>query len=195
MFGFAKKIYDWASRKANSRFSSLWLGIVFFLELIFLIPMDALLLLFCLENPKNRYVYVIVATGASVASGIVGYLLGLAVWDFLSPYVLDHLISTSFFERISHHYQTHQHAAVFLGSLLPIPFKAVTLSAGVCELVLLPFLGMVMLARFTRFFLIASAAKRWGVQIKAFVDKHFHRLVVAVGAKIALALSFFWALS
>lgn len=195
MFGFAKKIYDWASRKANSRFATLWLSIIFFLELVFLLPMDAILLLFCLENPKKRYVYAIVATGASVVSGVVGYFLGLAAWHLISPYVLDHLISTSFFERISAHYLTHQHSAVFLGSLLPIPFKAVTLSAGVSELVLLPFLGMILLARLTRFFLIAGAAHRWGVQIKAFTDKHFHRFVIAVGAKIALALTFFWALS
>jgi membrane protein YqaA with SNARE-associated domain len=195
MFGFAKKIYAWASQKANSRFAPLWLGVIFFLELIFLIPMDAILLLFCLENPKRRYIYASVATLASLSSGIVGYFLGMAAWDLISPYVLDRMFSTSFFERICSHYLANQHSAVFLGSLLPIPFKAVTLSAGVCELALLPFLGMIFLGRFARFFLIAKVVQRWGIQIKNFVDKHFHRFIVAVGAKIALALTFFWALS
>ena len=57
MFGFAKKIYAWASQKANSRFAPLWLGVIFFLELFFILPMDSILLLFCLENPKRRYTY------------------------------------------------------------------------------------------------------------------------------------------
>lgn len=195
MFGWAKKIYDWASRKANSRFASLWLGIIFFLEMIFFLPMDAILLLFCLENPACRYRYAMVATTASAASGLVGYVLGLLAWDFLHPYVLDRLISTQLFERISHHYHLHQHGAVFLGSLLPVPFKAVTLSAGVCELALIPFLATVFVARLTRFFSIAYAVHRWGPQVKMFIDRHFHRFVVAVGAKIILALTFFWALS
>jgi membrane protein YqaA with SNARE-associated domain len=195
MFGFAKKIYDWASRKANSPFAPLWLGVIFFLELFFLLPMDAILLVFCLENPRRRYMYAIVATAASIASAVAGYFIGLAAWDFVSPYVLDHLISTSFFERIHGHYLDYQHWAVFLGSFLPVPFKAVTLTAGVCELALIPFILAVGLARFTRFFLIAKAVQHWGIQIKAFVDKHFHRFVIAVGAKIALALGFLWALS
>jgi membrane protein YqaA with SNARE-associated domain len=195
MFGFAKKIYDWAAKKANSRFAGLWLGVIFFLEIFFFLPMDAILLLFCLENPAKRYRYALIATGASLASGLFGYLLGLVAWDYLGPYVLDHLISNGLFERITQHYQDHQHTAVFLGSFLPIPFKAVTLSAGVCELALLPFLGVLFLARLVRFFIIAKVVHKWGAQIKTFVDKHFHRFVIAVGAKIVLALGFFWALS
>jgi membrane protein YqaA with SNARE-associated domain len=195
MFGFAKKIYNWASLKANSRFAPLWLGVIFFLELIFILPMDAILLLFCLENPRKRYWYALVAGTASIASAFVGYYVGLAAWDFVSPYVLDRLISTSFFERVHGHYLDYQHWAVFFGSFLPVPFKAVTLTAGVCELAVIPFILAVGLARFTRFFLIAKVVQRWGVQIKTFVEKHFHRFVYAVGAKIALALGFLWALS
>ncbi len=195
MIGFAKRIYDWAAKKAHSKHSVLWLGVVFFLEIVFLLPMDAILLLFCLENPARRYTYAFVATAASIASGLAAYLLGWAAWGAISPYVLDHMISTSFFERLSTHYQEHQHLAVFIGSFLPVPFKAVTLSAGVCNLAIIPFLAMIACARGLRFFLIAKAIHKWGAQIKNFVDKHFHRFIIAVGAKIALALTFFWALT
>lgn len=195
MSNWSKKLYDWASRKAQSRFSALWLGLIFFLEMVFFLPLDAILLLFCLENPSQKYRYSLVATSASVASSLVGYLLGFALWEAINPYVLDHLISTSFFERISFNYQQYQHFAVFVGSLLPVPFKAITISAGVCELALLPFLGAVFLARLTRFFLIAHATARWGDKIKAFVGRHFHNIVIAIGAKIALAVTFFWILS
>jgi membrane protein YqaA with SNARE-associated domain len=173
----------------------LWLGVIFFLELIFFLPMDAILLIFCLENPRRRYLYATVAAAASISSAVVAYFIGLAAWDLVGPFVLDHLISPSFFERIHGHYLDYQHWAVSLGSFLPVPFKAVTLTAGVCELALIPFILAVGLSRFARFFLIAKAVQRWGVQIKNFVDKHFHRFVYAVGAKIALALGFLWALS
>ncbi len=195
MFGAARKFYQWASLKAKERFAPFWLGVIFLTELIFFIPMDAILLMFCLENPARRYYYAAMATLASVVTGVTGYYLGHLAWDFLQPYILDHFISTSFFNQICAHYQAVQGWAVFLGAFLPVPYKAITLSAGVCHLSFLSFLGAIIGARFLRFFLIAKATEKWGVQIKAFIDKHFHRFVIAVGLKIAFALSFFWALS
>ena len=194
MFGWAKKFYAWSAGKANSRFAPIWLGVIFLLELIFFLPMDAILLLFCLENRPRRYYYAFMATLSSAITGIVGFFLGHLAWDFLQPYILDHWISTAFFTRITDHYLAVQNWAVFLGALLPVPYKAVTLSAGVCHLNFLPFLGAILAARAVRFFAIAKAIEKWGEQIKAFVDRHFHRFMVALGLKIAFALSLFWVL-
>jgi len=195
MFGKARKFYDWAAEKAKKRFAPFWLGVIFLTELVFFIPMDAILLMFCLENPPRRYFYALMATLASAITGATGYFLGHLAWDFLGPYVLDHWISSDFFQRICAHYMEVQNVAVFVGSLIPIPFKAVTLSAGVCHLNFIPFIGAVIAARLVRFFLIAKATEKWGLQIKGFIDKHFHKFVVAVALKIGFALSFFWALT
>jgi membrane protein YqaA with SNARE-associated domain len=195
MFGKARSIYEWAALKAKKRFAPFWLGLIFLTELIFFIPMDAILLLFCLENPSRRYYYAMMATLASAVTGVIGYYLGHLAWDFLQPYVLGHLISTSFFTQLTEHYLAIQNWAVFLGAFLPVPYKAITLSAGACHLKFLPFLGAILGARMLRFSLIAKATEKWGIQIKTFIDKHFHRFVIAVGIKIAFALSFFWALS
>ncbi len=195
MFGAVKKLYQWASLKAKQRLAPLWLGFIFLTELVFFIPMDAILLLFCLENPARRYYYALMATLASIITGVIGYYLGHLAWDTLEPYILDKWISSSLFNRITDHYLAIQNWAVFLGSFLPIPYKAITLSAGVCHLNFVPFLGSILGARMLRFFLIAKVTEKWGLQIKAFIDKHFHRFVVAVGIKIAFALSFFWAVS
>ena len=195
MFGKARKFYEWASLKAKERLAPLWLGVIFLTELVFFIPMDAILLVFCLENPARRYYYALMATIASAITGAIGYFLGFLAWDFLQPYILDHWISSSFFNRICGHYQEVQNWAVFFGSFLPIPYKAITLSAGVCHLMFLPFLGAIIAARMLRFFLIAKVTEKWGLQIKSFIDKHFHKFVVGVALKIGLALSFLWALS
>jgi membrane protein YqaA with SNARE-associated domain len=190
----AKKIYDWAAQKANTPFAPFWLGCVFLLELVFFLPLDAILVLFCLENPNRRFLYAIIATIASTISGLAGYALGYLAWDAISPFVLGHLISSDFFTRICDQYHNLQNLAVFVGSFLPIPFKAVALSAGVCKLSLLPFLAMVFFARWARFFLIAKAIQKWGVQIKTFIERHTGRIFMAIGAKIAIAFAFFWAL-
>lgn len=191
----ARKIYDWATQKALSSHAPLWLGIIFLLEIIFIVPLDALLLLFCLENQAKRFLYPLIAAIGSTISGIVGYAFGYLLWDLIGPFVLTHLISPVFFERLMGQYQTYQHGAIFLGSLLPVPFKAITLSAGVCELDFFAFVSCILLARLTRFFGIAALMHFWGDKVKAFIDRHFKRIVVALGAKIALTIVLFWALS
>jgi membrane protein YqaA with SNARE-associated domain len=195
MFTPAKKVYNWASAKANTPLAPLWLGIVFLLEMVLFIPLDALLMLFCLENPKRRFLYALIATVASMISGIIGYFLGLFLWDIIGPYIVGHLISTDFFNRLVLHYTTYESWAVLIGSALPVPFKAITLSAGFCKIAFLPFIACVCAARAFRFFLLAELMHLWGVKIKAFIDRHFNRILVAVGAKIAIGLTFFWALS
>lgn len=191
----AKKIYNWAALKVHSPFSALWLGLVFLTELIFFVPLDAVLVLFCLENPGKRYLYAASATLASIICALAGYFLGLLLWDLVGPYMLNHLISANFFEHICNFYNSYENWTVFLGSFLPLPFKAITLSAGVCEVDLVPFIACVVLARALRFCLVAKASHQWGVEIKGFLDRHFGRVLMAIGAKIALAFTFFWVLS
>jgi membrane protein YqaA with SNARE-associated domain len=195
MLSPAKKIYSWASSKAHSPHSHLWLGLIFLLELVLFVPLDAILMLFCLENPQRRYLYAGVATLASLFSGVAGYMLGLWTWETISPYVIGHFISADFFSRICAHYTSHQNIAVFIGSLVPFPFKAVALSAGVCQIFFFPFIASVFVARWLRFFLLAKMVQKWGVQMKAFADRHSGRIVLAFGAKIAIAFTFFWVLS
>ncbi|MGR3973202.1 MAG: hypothetical protein QRY72_01290 [Candidatus Rhabdochlamydia sp.] len=195
MVGSSQKIYLWAAQKARHRFAPIWLSSVFLLELILFVPMDAILLLFCLENPSKRYLYAVMATASAVVTGMIGYGVGLMLWDFLSPYILDHLISSSFFEQVAASYQKIQHIAVFLGALLPLPYKAITLSAGVSHLSFFPFIGAICTARGLRSLIIVKAIEKWGEQIKYFMNRYFHHVMLAVGIKIAFILSCLWAFS
>ena len=152
------------------------------------------MILFALENPRRRYVYALLAAVCSTIGGIGGYFLGHLAWEAISPYILGHLMSAEFFNRMCGQYAAYENWAVFIGALLPLPFKAVALSAGVCHLPLTPFICCVALARSLRFLLVAKAVEKWGAQIKTFLDRHFGRVLFAIGAKIALAFTFFWAL-
>jgi membrane protein YqaA with SNARE-associated domain len=190
----ARRIYDWAASKAESPYAPLWLGLIFLLELVVFLPFDALLMLFCMHNPQRRFLYATMATLSSLLTGLAGYAVGYLLWDVLGPFLTTYLISPDFFSRLVEHYQAHEKFAIFIGSLLPIPFKAVTLSAGFCQLSVPAFALSLCLARAVRFFLIAELMNHWGGAVKRFVDRHFNRLMVALGAKVALTFSFFWIL-
>lgn len=178
--------------KAESTRSPLWLALLFFLEITLFLPLDAILIFFCLQNRKKIFLYVVLATLASTVSGLMGYLIGHFLWDFLGPYIVPHLISTASFANISHHFQDYEAGAVFIGALIPFPVKILALGAGVFQLGIIPFTIYFIAARLVRFFLIGGAVMIWGDAIKRFLDRHFHRVILAIGAKAALAASFFW---
>jgi membrane protein YqaA with SNARE-associated domain len=190
----ARKIYHWAIAKASLPLAPLWLGLIFSSELILFLPLDALLMLFCLQNPQRRFLYAGIATLVSLCVAAIGYGIGLLLWDSIGPFITKHLLSEDSFHRFVQHYTMHAHAAAFFGSLLPIPFKVVTLSAGFCQFSLASFLLFVGLARGVRFFALAEAMNRWEAPIKRFIDRHFNSLVVGLGLKIGLSFLFFWIL-
>jgi membrane protein YqaA with SNARE-associated domain len=188
------KLYNWAIQKANSDRAPLWIALLFSLELFLFVPLDAILMFFCLQNRKNIFLYIGIGAIASTLSGLVGYLLGHFLWDLIGSYIVPHLISLSYFNKLSLHFQNYEVWAVFFGSLLPFPLKALSLSAGVFHLGILPFITYMALARLLRFSLVGAAMALWGESVKGFVDRHFHRIVMLVGAKIAMAFLFFWAI-
>jgi membrane protein YqaA with SNARE-associated domain len=195
MSGNTRRLYSWALQRTESKRAPLWIGLLFFLELVLFIPLDAVLIFFCLQNRKRIFLYILITTIASTLSALCGYLLGHFLWDLLGSMIVPNLISPRSFQRFALHYHQHEHLAVFLGALLPFPLKVLSLSAGIFHLTITPFLFFVLLARTLRFSLIGIAMLFFGEKVKEFVDRHFHRLLLLLGAKTALAFAFFWTFS
>ncbi len=189
------KLYSWATQKANSSRSPLWIGLLFFLELVLFIPLDTILIFFCLQNPKKTFVYILIAATASMISASIGYLLGHFLWDIIGSYIVPAFISTSMFDKMSNHFQLYENWTVFFGSLLPFPLKALSLTAGVFHLGLAPFLSYLFIARLLRFSIVGSAMLIWGDQLKNFIERHFRWIILLLGTKIALVGGFIWILA
>lgn len=186
------RFYAWAGAKIRSPLAPLWLFLFFFAEIILFIPLDPLLMMYCIENPRRRFYYAIIATFSSLMAALVGYFIGLYLWDLLSPYILDHLISTSFFHKLELHYEKYESLAVGVGSLLPFPLKAITLSAGACKLPVALFLLAVFTGRLIRFFSVSQLMQHFGPRVKVFMEKYLSKAAIAVGVKIALTAALVW---
>jgi len=150
------------------------------------------MIFFCLQNPRKTFLYIIIAAIASTVSGVVGYLLGHFLWDLIGPYVVPHLISASFFDRLTGHLQEYTVWAVFLSSLLPLPLKAISLASGAFHLNLGGYILGLLAARLIRFSLIGTVITLWGDKVKLFIDKHFHNISIVLILKIIGAGLFLW---
>ena len=189
------KIYDWATEKANSPYAPLWIGVLFFLELFLFIPLDAILLFFCLHNPKKTFIYILTGAIASTLSATIGYLIGHFLWDLVGSYIVPNFIAKISFDRISDHFQLYESWTVFLGALTPFPIKALSLAAGVFQLGAISFASYFLMGRLIRFALVGGACLIWGEKLKNFLNRHFHRVLFVIGAKMAVGFLLIWALS
>lgn len=195
MKGSTTKLYHWAIHKASSTKAPFWLALLFGLELFLFVPLDAILMFFCLQKRNNILLYIMIATLASTISGLIGYLFGYFLWDLVGHWIVPHLISTGTFERLSGHMVQYENWAIFFGALIPFPLKALSLVGGVFQLGIFPFITFLAAARLIRFALIGGLMAVWGEKVKLFVDKHFHRIFMVIGAKVAVAILFFWVLA
>ena len=71
--------------------------------------------------------------------------------------------------------------AVFLAGLTPIPYKVITLSAGVFGVNLPVFVAASVLSRGLRFYAVAGLIRVFGEPIRDFIDRYFNLLTVVFG--------------
>ncbi len=175
-----RRVYDWMGSKVDSPYADWWLIILFFVESSFLIiPVDPLLILYCITNTQRSMYYATVTTISSVLGGIFGYAIGALLWQSLGMVLVKWIISEPTFFRVVAKYKIYQNWAVLFAGFAPVPYKAITISAGFCHLSFIPFVVCSFIGRGARFFLVAGAIRLWGPQIKDIIDRYFNQLVIA----------------
>ena len=186
---FLKKTYDWLGEKIHSPYANTWLSGLFFIEAFFFIPVDPLLILYCVQNRKKSFTYATIATLSSVAGGVFGYFIGAALWNSVGVKLVSWAISEQTFAKAVLTYKTYQNWAVFIAGFTPLPYKAITLSAGFCGLPIIPFIICSLLSRGARFFLVAGILRIWGEQVRRFIDRFFNQLLILFVFLVAIS---FW---
>jgi membrane protein YqaA with SNARE-associated domain len=173
-----RKMYDWCGQQVRSSYAVPLLALLFFIEAIFFLPVDPLLIVYCLEDRCKALYFATVATLSSVIGGITGYFIGYAIWESCGKFLVGLLFSPQTFAHALHNYEKYESWAVLIAGFTPLPYKAVTLSAGFCKLPLLPFVIFSLLGRGARFFLIAISIRIWGHHIKEYIDRYFNSLLL-----------------
>jgi len=166
-----RKLYDWVIDLAGSRHAPLALAIVSFLESsCFPVPPDVMLAPMVLAKPQRAFLFAGVCTVASVLGGLLGYAIG--VW--LAP--LGHYI-LAFFGHPQGQEEFHRWFAqwgvwiILIKGLTPIPYKLVTITAGLARFDLFTFVWASIVTRGARFLLTATLLKYFGPGIRAEVER------------------------
>lgn len=187
--GWFRRLYDWVLHWAETPFGPSALGVLSFAEASFFpIPPDPLLMALCLGAVRRSLRFAAIATAASVAGGIAGYLIGAGAWHILGDIFFAYVpgVTPEAFHGIQDLYVRYDFWAVFIAGLTPIPYKVFTLSAGVFSINFPVFVLASVLSRGLRFFVIAWLFFWFGVPIGRFIDRYFNLLSWVFGALLIL---------
>ena len=175
--------YDWVLSWADHPAGPWALtGFAFAESSFFPIPPDILLIPLCLSAPKRAFRYATICTAASVVGGMLGYAIGYVAYQSVGRRLLELQGLMDGFERIGELYAAYEGWAVALAGFTPIPYKVFTIAAGLFELNFAVFVVASIVGRGGRFFLVAAVLRWFGEPAKAFIDRYFNWLTVALGA-------------
>lgn len=184
-----KALYNWLGSYVQSRYGPFILGLLVFIEGFFFVPVSTLLAFYCLQNRRHAFWYALIATVASAFGAIAGYYIGILLWKTTGPALINFFISPDKFEILVSNFKKYQAWTIFLVALTPMPFKALTFTAGFCKLPLLPFIFFSLIARGIRFYAIALGITLFGEKVEYYLNKYFYYLLAAALA-IFVALWF-----
>ncbi|MEM7210123.1 MAG: YqaA family protein [Pseudomonadota bacterium] len=171
-----ESMYDKILLWAQHRFAVRFLAIFSFIESIFFpIPTDVMLIPIVLRAPTRAFYLAAVTTVASVAGGLVGYLLGAYGFEMLEP-VLHQIGYWDRYQRVIEWFDTWGFWVVFIAGFSPLPYKLFTVGAGALNLAFLPFVIASLIGRGARFYLVAKVVAVFGPKVEPTVRKYIEWL-------------------
>lgn len=184
-----RRLYDWTMSLAERRSAEVWLAVIAFIESsFFLVPADVLFLPMALARRDRAWRYALIATAASVAGGVLGWLIGHFAYEAVARPVLEFYGKLDTFEALR---SSSSRDAILLMLVtsglahLP-PIKVVTILSGAAGVNIWLFIGSAILARGARFFALAWLLRRYGEPIRTFIEKRLGAIAGAVAAILIL---------
>ncbi|MEY4675342.1 MAG: hypothetical protein RL148_3126 [Planctomycetota bacterium] len=178
--GLVRRVYDWVLHWADTRWALPALFLISFAESSFFpIPPDVLLVALCVGNRAKSHLFALWCSVASVLGGIAGYGIGAFFWGAVDDICYRFLFTPEMFEGMRQTYAEWDFWIVFVAAFTPIPYKLITISAGVFDLDFTMFVVASVIGRSARFFLVAELIRRFGPPIREFIEKRFELVTIA----------------
>lgn len=178
-FGLLRRLYNWVLSWAHKKYSSAALFVLAFSESSFFpIPPDVLQIALSVSKPKKSFFYALIASLGSVLGGILGYFIGLLLFDTIGSFIINSLGYQAQFNSVGDLYKSYAFLAILVSAFTPIPYKVFTIAAGFWQVGLLPLIAASAIGRSARFFLVATLIYFFGPKIKEFIDKYFNLLTI-----------------
>ena len=182
-----RRLYEWILALAAKPSAPLALGAVAFAESSFFpVPPDAMMVPMAVSRPDRVWLYATIATAASVLGGLLGYAIGALLFDSVGQWLFNLYGLADKAATFQASYATYGHWVILLKGLTPIPYKLVTITSGFAHYSLFWFTLLSVVTRGARFFLLAWLLGRYGIGIRAVLDRHLNVVAGLFAAVVIL---------
>ncbi len=177
-----RQFYQRVLLLAASPRAPLWLAAIAFAESSFFpVPPDALLIPMALARPHRAWRYAAICTVASVVGGMLGYLIGYALYDQVAAPLLRLYHYEDAYAAFQARFAEYGLEIILIKGLTPIPYKIVTIASGAAKFSFPVFVAASIATRGLRFFLIALLLRLFGEPVRVFIERRL-TLVTTVAA-------------
>ena len=167
-----RRLYDWTLSLAAGPRAPAALGSVSFVESSFFpIPPDILLIPMVIAKREKAWWYAALCTLTSVLGGVLGYLIGMFLFQQVAEPILSFYGKMDYFNEFSAIFHEWGWWFVFIAGVTPFPYKVITIASGAAGLSLPIFILASIVSRGLRFFIVAALLYFFGPPIRDFIEK------------------------
>lgn len=160
-------------------------GLSFAESSFFPIPPDPLLIAMVTARPKKWLRLATITTLASVAGGLLGYLIGFLAITAVMPIIIQVGYEEAYYSAVEWFAQ-YGALAVIVAGFTPIPYKVFTIAGGAANMFLPLFIIGSFIGRGGRFYLVAFLMHHLGRRYKDKIEKYIDILGFAFIALLVL---------
>lgn len=184
-----KRLYAWVVGWAEKKQATKALaGISFAESSFFPIPPDPLLIALTTVKPHKYLRFAMICTAASVIGGMFGYLIGIGLFESIGARIIDTYHLHEEFQVLGRRYDDNAFITIFTAAFTPIPYKLITIAAGVFHVNFLSFVLASIIGRGGRFFMVATLMHHFGKRYKDKIEKYIDILSLAFVALMILGV-------
>lgn len=180
IFNKLERIRLWTLKWADSKHSAAALFFLAFAEASFFpVPPDVLLIGILAVSSVKWWRYALICVAGSVMGGMFGYFIGWAFYEAIGQRVVNLYNLQTAVDAIGLKYSQHAFLTVFTAAFTPIPFKLITITAGLFKISFWQVVAASVVGRGARFFMVALFLRIFGKKFNGLVVKYFNALSLA----------------
>ena len=184
-----RRLYDWCVGAAGKPHAAWIMGLISFAESSFFpAPPDLMMIPMSLARPDKAWFYATVCTLTSVAGGLLGYLIGAALYDSVGHWLIQLYGYGDKVEAFREAYARWGAWIILLKGITPIPYKIVTITSGFAGYNIFLFVLFSIIARGMRFYLVAFLLSRYGMQARAIIEERLGFWVTVSAVVIVIGI-------
>lgn len=169
-----KRLYDWTLHwsKTSSAPYALF-GIAFVESSFFPVPPDVLLIAMVVAHKEKWIRFAAICTAGSVCGAFLGYFIGWSLFETIGRFIVETYHLQAAMDLVGQKYTQNAFLTVFTAAFTPIPYKVITIAAGLFRIGLPVVVVASVLGRGARFFMVAAALRLYGDRIKDRIERYF----------------------